>query len=68
MKITQSKAKDLTAIISVEVNEIDYTENVAKKLQNYQKTLQTPGFRTGKTPMKIINKKETLACAEPYGH
>tara|TARA_B100001250_G_scaffold93946_1_gene78308 strand:+ start:11704 stop:13059 length:1356 start_codon:yes stop_codon:yes gene_type:complete len=57
MKITQSKAKDLTAIISVEVNEIDYTENVAKKLQNYQKTVQTPGFRKGKTPMKIINKK-----------
>ena len=57
MKITQSKVKNLTAIISVEVNEVDYTEQVTKTLQNYQKTAQTPGFRTGKTPMKIINKK-----------
>ncbi len=57
MKITQSKVKNLTAIISVEVHELDYTEKVTKTLQNYQKTVQTPGFRTGKTPMNIINKK-----------
>ena len=57
MKITQSKAKDLMAIISVEVKAADYTEKVDKALKGYRKTAQIPGFRKGKTPMGIINKK-----------
>ena len=57
MNITQTKAKDLIATISVEVKAVDYTEKVDKVLQNYRKTAQIPGFRKGKTPMGIINKK-----------
>jgi len=57
MKITQSKAKDLMATISVEVKAADYTEKVDKVLKDYRKTVQIPGFRKGKTPMDIINKK-----------
>ncbi|MEC7646063.1 MAG: trigger factor [Bacteroidota bacterium] len=57
MKITQSKAKDLIATISVEVKAVDYTEKVDKVLKDYRKTAQIPGFRKGKTPMGIINKK-----------
>ena len=57
MNITQTKAKDLIATISVEVKATDYTEKVDKVLQNYRKTAQIPGFRKGKTPMGIINKK-----------
>ena len=57
MKITQSKAKDLMATISVEVKTADYTDKVDKALKDYRKTAQIPGFRKGKTPMEIINKK-----------
>ena len=57
MKITQSKAKDLMATITVEVNATDYNEPVEKVLKNYRKTANIPGFRKGKTPMGIINKK-----------
>ena len=57
MKLTQSKAKDLMATITVEVAAADYTEKVDKVLKDYRKTADVPGFRKGKTPMGIINKK-----------
>lgn len=57
MKITQSKIKDLMANISVEVIATDYIDKVEKTLKDYRKTAQIPGFRKGKTPMGIINKK-----------
>jgi len=57
MKITQSKIKDLMANISVEVIATDYIDKVEKALKDYQKSAQIPGFRKGKTPMGIINKK-----------
>ena len=57
MKLTQSKAKDLMATITVEVAASDYTEKVDKVLKDYRKTADVPGFRKGKTPMAIINKK-----------
>ena len=57
MKITQSKAKNLVAKIIVNINESDYIEKVDKALKDYRKTVVLPGFRKGKTPMSIINKK-----------
>ena len=57
MKLTQSKAKDLMATITVEVKAEDYSERVEKVLKDYRKTAEVPGFRKGKTPMGIINKK-----------
>ena len=57
MKLTQSKAKDLMATITVELVAADYTEKVDKVLKDYRKTADVPGFRKGKTPMSIINKK-----------
>ena len=57
MKITQSKAKDLMATISVEVVAKDYNDKVDKVLKDYRKSAVIPGFRKGKTPMGIINKK-----------
>ena len=57
MKITTVNSKDQTIIISVEVGQSDYIENVHKVLEDYRKTVQIPGFRKGKTPMGIIHKK-----------
>jgi trigger factor len=45
----------------VEVVEKDYRENVDKILKDYRKTAVMPGFRKGKTPMSIINKKYKTA-------
>ena len=57
MKLTQTKVKDLMATITVEVAAADYTDKVDKVLKDYRKTADVPGFRKGKTPMAIINKK-----------
>ena len=57
MNLTQSKAKDLMATITVDVVANDYTEKVNKVLKDYRKTAEVPGFRKGNTPMGIINKK-----------
>ncbi len=57
MNLIQSKAKDLMATITINVVESDYTEKVDKALKDYRKTAVIPGFRKGKTPMGIINKK-----------
>ena len=57
MKLTQSKAKDLMATINIELVAADYSEKVDKILKDYRKTADVPGFRKGKTPMAIINKK-----------
>lgn len=56
MKITQ-KTNDLLAILSVEVKEVDYRDRVEKELKRYRQTAQIPGFRKGKIPLSIINKK-----------
>ncbi|MBC8265400.1 MAG: trigger factor [Flavobacteriales bacterium] len=61
MKITQSKAKDLMVTLTIEVVEKDYRENVDKILKNYRKTIEMPGFRKGKTPISIINKKYKIS-------
>jgi trigger factor len=45
------------ATITVEVKAADYSERVEKVLKDYRKTAEVPGFRKGKTPMGIINKK-----------
>ena len=57
MKITQTKSEKLISTISVEVKAVDYLDKVNSALQEYRKTIQIPGFRKGKTPMNIINKK-----------
>ena len=57
MKITQSKEKDLSAKLIVDVTIDDYNEKVLQTLNDYRKKAVIPGFRKGKTPMTIINKK-----------
>ena len=49
------------ATITIDVVANDYTEKVDKVLKDYRKTAVIPGFRKGKTPMGIINKKYRTA-------
>ena len=61
MNFTQ-KTNDLMAILSVEVKEVDYRDRVEKELKRYRQTAQIPGFRKGKIPISIINKKYRKSC------
>lgn len=64
MKITKENREGNVAVIKVDVNEADYTEAVEKKLREYRRKANIPGFRPGMVPMGIINKtyrKGTIA-------
>jgi len=56
MNITKESTGDLTALITVEINETDYAEKVKTALSDYRKKATVPGFRAGKVPMGIVNK------------
>lgn len=57
MKITQKNINDLQAELKVVITPEDYQEKVDKELKNYRKNAEIPGFRKGKVPMSVINKK-----------
>jgi trigger factor len=56
MNITKESTGDLTALITVEINENDYAEKVKSSLNDYRRKANVPGFRAGKVPFGIINK------------
>tara|TARA_B100001287_G_scaffold275581_1_gene283607 strand:+ start:139 stop:1494 length:1356 start_codon:yes stop_codon:yes gene_type:complete len=57
MKITKSKTKDMVLTLTVNIVNGDYIDKVSKILRDYKKSVVIPGFRKGKTPMGIIEKK-----------
>lgn len=64
MNITRENREGQTAVIKVTVGESDYNEAVDKKLREYRRKANMPGFRPGMVPMSIINKtyrKSTIA-------
>lgn len=56
MNITKESTSNLTALITVEINENDYSEKVKKSLDDYRRKANIPGFRKGKVPFGIVNK------------
>ena len=56
MNITLEKNDDLTALITLKVEESDYSDKVKKTLNEYRKTANMPGFRPGKVPFGMIKK------------
>ncbi len=57
MKITQNNINDLQAELKVVITPEDYQDKVNKVLKDYKKNAEIPGFRKGKVPMSVINKK-----------
>ncbi len=57
MNVVEEKIDDLNAILRVAVQPEDYAEKVSKTLNNYRKQANIPGFRPGKIPMGVIQKK-----------
>ncbi len=56
MKITKEENGDLTALLSLKVEESDYSDKVKKTLNQYRKSANIPGFRPGKVPFGMIKK------------
>jgi len=56
MNITQEANGELTSLLTLNVVESDYSEEVKKTLNQYRKTANIPGFRAGKVPFGIVQK------------
>lgn len=56
MNIVKEPREGQTAVIKVTVGEADYAADVDKKLHEYKRKANIPGFRPGMVPMGIINK------------
>ena len=56
MKITTNKTSELTASLTIHVEEADYTPIVEKQLKDYKKTATVKGFRPGMVPMGMIRQ------------
>ena len=57
MNITQESTGDLTALIKIEMTPEDYQGKVTEALKDIQRKANLPGFRPGKIPFGIIEKK-----------
>ncbi len=57
MKITLNKKNKLTGIITIEINMVDYEQNVNDVLKRYSKTAKIPGFRKGFVPIGLVKKQ-----------
>ncbi len=57
MKINRENTDNGTAIIKVLVEKNDYEKNVADKLREYRQKASLPGFRPGKVPAGVIQKR-----------
>ncbi|MDD3878056.1 MAG: trigger factor [Bacteroidales bacterium] len=68
MNITIENVDALNAIIRVEISPVDYEENIDKKLREYRRKANIPGFRPGNVPMPIIRKmyRTSLLSEEIY--
>ncbi len=56
MNVVLNKKDDVNALITITVNHEDYAERVTKKLKEYRRKANVPGFRPGMVPMGMIQK------------
>lgn len=56
MNVTIEKKDTLNATIAVNVTSADYVPEIDKKLKDYQKKSNIPGFRPGAAPKSMIEK------------
>ncbi|MFT7251144.1 MAG: trigger factor [Flavobacterium sp.] len=57
MNITRENVDALNAIVTVTVTKGDYSDKVAKILEDHRKNANIPGFRKGAVPMSVIQKQ-----------
>ena len=56
MNITQENLSELHRVVHIELTPEDYQERVEKKLKEYKRKANIPGFRPGMAPMGLIKK------------
>ncbi|MBR5653006.1 MAG: trigger factor [Prevotella sp.] len=57
MKISFENPDKINGLLTMTVEESDYKEQVEKKLKEYRKRANVPGFRPGQVPMGMIRKQ-----------
>lgn len=57
MKISFENPDKINGLMTLTVEEADYKENVEKKLKDYRKKANVPGFRPGMVPMGLIKRQ-----------
>ncbi|MDR3094651.1 MAG: hypothetical protein LBU62_08445 [Bacteroidales bacterium] len=56
MNITKNQVDDLNIVLSLDIDNADYSEPVKKVLREYRQKANMPGFRPGKVPEGLIRK------------
>lgn len=66
MNILRENIEHLNDIITIEIDETDYHEQVEKSLKDLKRKANIPGFRPGHVPMGMINKmyKKSIVADE----
>ena len=57
MNIKFESADKINGLMTISIEQADYQESVDKKLKEYRKKAQVPGFRPGMVPMGLIKKQ-----------
>ena len=57
MNIKFESADKINGLMTITIEQADYQEAVDKKLKEYRKKAQVPGFRPGMVPMGLIKKQ-----------
>ena len=57
MNIVQENIDGLNALVRIQVSSEDYSANYKKALREYKKQVSIPGFRPGKIPNSVVEKK-----------
>ena len=57
MNVTRQNHDDVSAVLTVTIDNADYKTKVEKQLHNYAKNASIPGFRKGKVPLSMIKKQ-----------
>jgi trigger factor len=60
MNITRENIDAVNAILKVDIEKADYEKTVADQLKEYRQKAAIPGFRPGKAPAGLINRKYRL--------
>lgn len=56
MNIVRKDIDTANATLTISIEKADYSENVEKKLREYRKKAQVPGFRPGMVPVGLLKK------------
>lgn len=57
MKVTFENPDKVNGLMTLTVEEADYTEKVEKQLKDYRKRANIPGFRPGQVPMGMVRRQ-----------